>query len=136
MPSYAVEAPHAIGAISIAFWSELEALLQSPEHSIWTVRIASRTRMLQGSPVLDEVARSPKCVRGEVVQDVLQRLLRSVPKESIPVAAGQGGLALCAHNDALALVPALWRHACPICMTPESYFKRSSQASADWSMIC
>ena len=108
MPSYALQAPHAVGAICVAPLFRLEALLQFPGHSIQNVRFASRTGMLQGLPVLDNVAaRSPKCVRGEVVQDVLQRLLRPVPKESIPGAAGQGGLALCAHDDVLALIPAL-----------------------------
>ena len=56
--------------------------------------------MLQGPPELAYMAaRSPERVRGEVVQDVLQRGLRAVPKEGIPSAAGQGSLALGAHNE-------------------------------------
>ena len=81
--------------------------------------------------MLDYMAgRSPERVRGEVVQNVLQGRLRAVPKEGIPGAAGQGGLALCAHDEVLALIPALWRHACPICMTPEGNINVSSQAGA------
>ena len=95
------------------------------------MRFVSWTCMVQGPPVLHKVAaRSPERVRGEVAQDVLQRRLRAVPKECIPGAAGQGGLALCAHNEVLALIPALWRHACPICMTPEGDIKITSQAGA------
>ena len=80
--------------------------------------------MLQGPPELVYMAaRSPERVRGEVVQDVLQRGLRAVPKEGIPSAAGQGSLALGAHNEVLALIPALWRHTCPICMIPKGVIR-------------